>query len=63
MAYALGFKNKLNFGKYRGFYVESLVKTNPEYIVWVNENTHHKFNKHVLGRAIKYIDEREKILC
>lgn len=63
MAYALGFKNKLNFGKYRGFYVESLVKTNPEYIVWVNENTHHKFNKYVLGRAIKYIDEREKIVC
>lgn len=63
MAYVLGYKNQLNFGKFRGMYVESIVKMEPEYIVWVHENTHHRFNKHVLNRAIKFIDNKEKVLC
>lgn len=63
MAYALGFKSKINFGKYKGFHVDTVLDMNPEYIVWVNENTHHRFNKYVLGRAITYIDKKDKVLC
>ena len=63
MAYVLGLKSKIGFGKYKGFYVDTVVDTNPEYIVWVNENTHHRFNKYVLGRAIKYIDKKDKVIC
>lgn len=63
MAYVLGFKSKISFGKYKGFYVNTVVESNPEYIVWVNENTHHRFNKYVLGRAIKFIDNKDKVLC
>lgn len=61
MAYVLGYANQLKFGKYRGMYVNTLVNTKPEYIVWVHENTHHKFNQYVLRRAYKNINDKEKV--
>ncbi|MGL5013682.1 MAG: hypothetical protein ACRC6V_05240 [Bacteroidales bacterium] len=60
MAYVLGLKSQLKFGKYNGMYVDTVVKMDPKYVLWVDENTHHRFGKAVLERANKKAFELEK---
>lgn len=60
MAYSLGLKSQINFGKYRGLYVDTVIKMDPKYVLWVDENTHHRFGKAVLKRASALVDKMDK---
>jgi 8-oxo-dGTP pyrophosphatase MutT (NUDIX family) len=58
----IGLEDKLNFGKYKNtlFTVDTLTKTDPEYILWLNENTKYRFQFNVLSNAKATITQRQK---
>ncbi|MGL5014484.1 MAG: hypothetical protein ACRC6V_09380 [Bacteroidales bacterium] len=56
----LNLKSQLKFGKYNGFYVDTVLKLDPKWVLWVSENTHHRFGLAVLKRAHQYADLMEK---
>jgi hypothetical protein len=48
----LHFKDRLNFGKYRGFSVEAVIFSNAQYILWCAANLSRvKFSQPVLEKA------------
>lgn len=59
MSYVLGLKSQIDFGKkYKGMYVNTVVEMDPKWVLFVAENhPHHKFNRYVLARAQKYVNQ------
>lgn len=55
---ALSINDKFDFGQYRDEPIKEILKTNPSYILWVQENTKHEFDIELLNEAT----EREHVI-
>lgn len=45
----LGFTSQVTFGRYIGLTVEEVLKTRPEYVAWLLDNTDIKFTEQVVS--------------
>ena len=50
----LKLKDTLTFGKYKGKAIEDVLDTDPQYLVWLNENTEHKLTTKIYNEAKLY---------
>jgi len=51
--------SKFTFGKYKGHTVRSILKKSPDYILWVQANTNHKFAPDVIRSANEALAEKK----
>ena len=56
----LGYYDILEFGKHKGKQVASVLVEEPDYILWLNLRTKHKFERSILQHAERLLNEVDR---